>query len=1012
MLEKFRATTEEDNRPEMQALPNTKGGDDVLTHAEVEQGIAKMRNGRACGLDKIPAELYKCCPECKQTLREILQKIWVTEEVPVTFARATFTMLYKHKGSPNDPTKYRCIGLLNHAYKVLSQCMLARLETETKGFLSEWQAGFRKKRGCRDNVLVLRTIYDDMLEQGKKLYVTFIDYKAAFDSISHKFLDEALRQAGASNKSRAMFRAMYKSASATVKVADVDGGTIMSNPFTIDRGVIQGDIVSPLYFILALELILKRHDNAAPLTVAKGVTFGGKRVHTLGYADDAALLDDNIQTATTRVTKISAGSKRDADMKISIPKTEVMHVQEQGRIPPATAAEARAVCKYACPNAEHGCDRVFFNMHGMKCHYGKCKWGNEYDVDKILEVSASGLKFKVRWLGYGPEYDTWEPRRNLHPDKVNEFLKANNLYDYEWRGPRCPNCDQPFSCKRGVKMHQRFHCQMAPDELQKFKGTKAAEKVKENKLEKQQQQRENVRCEGEKLKNVFRFKYLGSIFSADGDHKYDVRRRVGMAMARMGQLNQVFSSGISFKLKMRLYKSAICSLFTYGSEAWHLDEKTAAILNGANARCLSRITGRSIHEEASTRTRSYDLVGSIRKRRMKWLGHILRGENKRLVKLAVKVQKEVPREGDIFSDTPKHLTFDEIEALAQDRTRWRSLQPGTSLTTVNTTTTTTISDNKNKTITNDTRREITIATAIKNTTTTITKWTEILKPKATMKRARKQKKKKIKKRSWTNKERQAWARQHWEENYAKTNMLNVQSAIKAVFSSDSDISVDYSATDNYTDDTVDFIPTHHNIKKLLPSSANNPNQRQWTNAFKAADAAWAATNSNVTDDEVGNDTSNQTSNASRTATGPLVQDSAGKISESDVWTEPALIPDSPTLIEITDDEVWATAAVTCGTLTPSQLPMPKTSPGTPDKVMCISVTRAEPTPSPNTTLWAKTAEIPDTPPTIMGHQHGTYTTPTYMNTSIPISPISHLHTPNIYMNTTYAYLNDTLHIKQ
>ena len=196
--------------------------------------LAKMRNGRACSLDKIPVELYKFCPECKQTLREILQKIWVTEEVPVTFARATFVMLYKHKGSPNDPTKYRCIGLLNHAYKVLSQCMLARLEVETKGFLSEWQAGFHKKRGCRDNVLVLRTIYDDMLEQGKKLYATFIDYNAAFDSISHKFLNEALREAGASDKSRAMFRSMYKTASATVKVADVDGGMIMSNPFAID----------------------------------------------------------------------------------------------------------------------------------------------------------------------------------------------------------------------------------------------------------------------------------------------------------------------------------------------------------------------------------------------------------------------------------------------------------------------------------------------------------------------------------------------------------------------------------------------------------------------------------------------------------------------------------------------------------------------------------------------------------------------------------------------------------
>ena len=46
--------------------------------------------------------------------------------------------------------------------------------------------------------------------------------------------------------------------------------------------VVQGDIVSTLYFILALEMVLKRHDKV----INKGVNFGGRRVHALGYADD------------------------------------------------------------------------------------------------------------------------------------------------------------------------------------------------------------------------------------------------------------------------------------------------------------------------------------------------------------------------------------------------------------------------------------------------------------------------------------------------------------------------------------------------------------------------------------------------------------------------------------------------------------------------------------------------------------------------------------------------------
>ena len=83
--------------------------------------------------------------------------------------------------------KYRALGLLNHAYKTLSQCLLARLEQETQGFLSDWQAGFREKRGCRDNIMILRTICEDALERAE-ICVTFIDYSAAFDSVSHKLL--------------------------------------------------------------------------------------------------------------------------------------------------------------------------------------------------------------------------------------------------------------------------------------------------------------------------------------------------------------------------------------------------------------------------------------------------------------------------------------------------------------------------------------------------------------------------------------------------------------------------------------------------------------------------------------------------------------------------------------------------------------------------------------------------------------------------------------------------------
>ena len=401
---KFAATVAETQRPEMEPLTQT-AGTDQLTETEILKGLSKMKQNKATGPDGIPITVFQQCPICKKLLIKLLQQIWDEETVPTDFGEAKFVMLFKSKGSADDPTKYRCLGLLNHCYKVLSQCMLARLQKETSDFLPDWQAGFQQKRGCRDNVLILRTLFDAVLQRHGKMCVSFIDYSAAFDSVSHKFIDVALAEAGATDKTRSIFRAIYQSATARTEVEGIDGKAELSNAFPVNRGVVQGDITSPWYFIIALELILRRHDTHP----GKGVPFGDRTIYTLGYADDAALVDTNIDVATARVTSIATGSRKDADMSINIDKTEVMHVATQERATHTTNAEAAKVCKFKCKNV--GCRMVFQNAHGAKCHAGKCKWRHAFAMNRILEVKGepgtSKCKYLTRWKDYGPADDTW-----------------------------------------------------------------------------------------------------------------------------------------------------------------------------------------------------------------------------------------------------------------------------------------------------------------------------------------------------------------------------------------------------------------------------------------------------------------------------------------------------------------------------------------------------------------------------------------------------------------------------
>ena len=90
-----------------------------------------------CGPDTIPGEVFQNCESTARDLYDLLKLIWTREYVPPALVRDSFIMLYKNKGSVNDPSKYRYIGLLPHTYKILSLIMLERITKECAKFLSD-----------------------------------------------------------------------------------------------------------------------------------------------------------------------------------------------------------------------------------------------------------------------------------------------------------------------------------------------------------------------------------------------------------------------------------------------------------------------------------------------------------------------------------------------------------------------------------------------------------------------------------------------------------------------------------------------------------------------------------------------------------------------------------------------------------------------------------------------------------------------------------------------------------
>ena len=283
-------------------------------------------------------------------------------------------MFYKKK-CKNDRKNYRALGLLNHAYKVLSMLLLMYILPFITPKLSEMQAGFRKGRGCRDNILILVMTVHHLLksaEQGiSKGVIAYIDFTAAFDTISHSFLLQSLRDYEVPPKYCRLVQAIYQSAAVKVRLQEPGGHRTYSRKVNVRRGVIQGDIPSPVCFLVALDKLLKEHsqlDRGLHLTPTLSIA-------ELAYADDCALPGANAETTTSRLTNLDTHAKSLAGMVISVPKTKAQHVMIQPKMSETTENDITNLppekqFKFACDK----CGRTFPTNHGLSVHKGRwCK---------------------------------------------------------------------------------------------------------------------------------------------------------------------------------------------------------------------------------------------------------------------------------------------------------------------------------------------------------------------------------------------------------------------------------------------------------------------------------------------------------------------------------------------------------------------------------------------------------------------------------------------------------------
>ena len=207
---------------------------------EIVTTIKALKNGKSPGQDNLNAELFKVDPElAAEILQPLFTSIWEVKVIPDDWTKGIIIKLAK-KWALSNCNNWHGITLLSIPSKTWQRITDAKDKQ-----LRKEQAGFCKGRGCIDQIFALRNIIEQCTEWQRQLYINFVDFQKAFDSINRKSLWQILRAYGIPKEIVELIKSFYNNFTCSVGHSNIW--------FAVETGVTQGCVMSALLFNLVIE---------------------------------------------------------------------------------------------------------------------------------------------------------------------------------------------------------------------------------------------------------------------------------------------------------------------------------------------------------------------------------------------------------------------------------------------------------------------------------------------------------------------------------------------------------------------------------------------------------------------------------------------------------------------------------------------------------------------------------------------------------------------------------------
>ena len=231
-------------------------------------------------------------------------------------------VLIPKKEIATEPKDFRPISLIHSFAKLLTKVMANRLAMYIDKLTSSSQSAFIKRRCIQENFLYVRGLARHYHRTRTPACLIKLDITKAFDSVSWEYLIELLAKRGFSTRWLDWLEAILRTSSSAILLNGCPGDSIIHQ-----RGLRQGDPLSPYLFILAIDVL----NNIFNIATQQGFLSKLKGRHASlrisMYADDAVIFSNPRRQDITCIMEIMNAFGAATGLQINMQKSTVFPIR-------------------------------------------------------------------------------------------------------------------------------------------------------------------------------------------------------------------------------------------------------------------------------------------------------------------------------------------------------------------------------------------------------------------------------------------------------------------------------------------------------------------------------------------------------------------------------------------------------------------------------------------------------------------------------------------------------------